>query len=76
MIIHLTQTPLCAFSLLKRGIVGTYHRLSAKHLWRYLSEFSFRFDNRKNERLFALTVGRMLHWQQMPYMVLIAESLD
>lgn len=30
----------------KRVIHGTYHRVSSKHLPRYLVEFSFRFNNR------------------------------
>jgi transposase-like protein len=32
----------------KRSIHGTYHSVSAKHLPRYLAEFSFRFNNRFN----------------------------
>jgi transposase-like protein len=35
------------FSLLKRGINGTYHKVSQAHLHRYLSEFDFRYNNRK-----------------------------
>jgi transposase-like protein len=35
------------FSILKRGITGTYHSLSRKHLHRYLSEFEFRYNTRK-----------------------------
>jgi transposase-like protein len=35
------------FSLLKRGINGTYHHVSKKHLHRYLSEFDFRFNARE-----------------------------
>lgn len=34
-------------SLLKRGIVGVYHHVSKFHLHRYLSEFDFRFNERK-----------------------------
>jgi transposase-like protein len=36
-------------ALLKRGIIGTYHHVSKFHLHRYLSEFDFRFNNRKIE---------------------------
>jgi transposase-like protein len=36
-------------ALLKRGIIGTYHHVSKLHLHRYLSEFDFRFNNRKVE---------------------------
>lgn len=33
-------------SLLKRGIIGTYHHVSKFHLHCYLSEFDFRFNER------------------------------
>lgn len=35
------------FSLLKRGIIGTYHHVSERHLHRYTSEFDFRYNTRK-----------------------------
>ena len=34
------------FWILKRGITGTYHHGSQKHLKRYLAEFDFRYNNR------------------------------
>jgi hypothetical protein len=34
------------FSILKRGIVGTFHHVSKQHLDRYLSEFDFRYNAR------------------------------
>ncbi len=34
------------FSLLKRGINGTYHHVSPAHLKRYLAEFDFRYNER------------------------------
>lgn len=49
------------WSLLKRGIVGTYHNVHADHLDRYLDEFSFRFNTRKmpdGER-FLVSAGRV-----------------
>ena len=33
------------FAVLKRGIIGVYHRVSAKHLGRYVDEFSFRLND-------------------------------
>jgi hypothetical protein len=36
-----------AFSLLKRGIMGTFHNVSRKHLHRYVAEFDFRWNARK-----------------------------
>jgi transposase-like protein len=35
------------FSVLKRGLVGIYQRVDAKHLDRYLAEFDFRQNNRE-----------------------------
>jgi transposase-like protein len=36
-----------SFSLLKRGIYGTFHNVSRKHLHRYVAEFDFRWNARK-----------------------------
>ena len=41
------------WSLLKRGVMGSYHNVSAKYLPFYLNEFSFRFNNRNNSEMFA-----------------------
>ena len=35
------------FALLKRGVHGTFHHISKKHLHRYCDEFSFRWNGRK-----------------------------
>lgn len=35
------------FSLLKRGVIGTFHHISKGHLQRYLGEFDFRWNHRK-----------------------------
>jgi transposase-like protein len=37
------------FALLKRGVHGTFHHVSAKHLHRYCDEFSFRWNGRTLE---------------------------
>lgn len=34
------------FSILKRGVIGTYHHVSEAHLKRYLAEFDFRYNER------------------------------
>jgi transposase-like protein len=34
------------FSILKRGLIGTYHKCGEQHLQRYAHEFSFRYNNR------------------------------
>lgn len=38
------------WSLLKRGINGVYHSVSAKHLQSYLDEYSFRYNHRSDTR--------------------------
>jgi len=55
-----TNTVENAFSLLKRGIIGTWHRLSAKHLAAYLAEMEFRFNRRKSPYLFQDTLRHMV----------------
>lgn len=35
------------FSLVKRGVYGTFHSVSKQHLHRYLAEFEFRYNTRK-----------------------------
>src|SRR6267154_5911407 len=37
------------FSLVKRGITGVYHHVGRQHLHRYLSEFDFRYNSRKEK---------------------------
>lgn len=49
-----------AFSLLKRGIVGSWHRVSAKHLPAYLEEMTFRFNRRNSRTLFLDTLRHMV----------------
>lgn len=42
-----TNTIESFFALLKRGIYGTFHSVSDRHLHKYLWEFEFRYNNRK-----------------------------
>jgi transposase-like protein len=37
------------FSILKRGIIGTFHHVSPQHLQRYCAEFDFRYNNRETK---------------------------
>ena len=69
-----TNTVESAFSLLKRGIVGTWHRLSARHLQAYLDEMCFRFDNRNNPYLFRDTLQKMLEAEHVEYKTLTATA--
>lgn len=45
-IIH-TNTIEGFFSRLKRGLIGTYHHVGSQHLFRYVTEFDFRYNTRK-----------------------------
>lgn len=45
---------------MKRGVYGTYHQISYKHLHRYCDEYSYRYNSRilhDNERL-NITLNR------------------
>jgi transposase-like protein len=55
-----TNTVESAFSLFKRGIVGSWHRVSPKHLAAYLNEMTFRFNRRKSHVLFLDTLRHMV----------------
>jgi transposase-like protein len=57
-----------AFSLLKRGVYGTFHKVSIKHLGRYCNEFSYRF-NRRGEQLamFDATLKNLTRGEVLPY---------
>jgi transposase-like protein len=52
-----TQSIESFWSLLKRGIIGNYHKVSKKYLPLYLNEFSFRFNNRNNPAIFDAIIA-------------------
>jgi hypothetical protein len=58
------------FSLLKRGVNGTFHHVSKEHLHRYCDEFAFRYENRKvsdgkrAQMLVAKAEGKRLTYKQ------------
>jgi transposase-like protein len=62
-----TNTVESAFSLLKRGIMGTWHKISVKHLPAYLDEMTFRFNNRKNPFLFRDTILKLIASPNLEY---------
>ncbi len=45
------------WSLLKRGVVGSFHKISRQYLPLYLNEFAFRFNNRKNPDIFDKVIA-------------------
>jgi len=73
-IVH-TNTVENAFSLLKRGIVGNFHKVSIKHLQRYLNEFSYRFNRRADDGAFMETVYRLAGFKPLPFSALTSEKV-
>ena len=69
-----TNTVENAFSLLKRGVYGTFHKVSIKHLGRYCNEFSYRF-NRRGEQLqmFDGTLKNLAHGKTLSYKRLLSQ---
>jgi hypothetical protein len=63
-----------AFSLLKRGIVGSWHKVSAKHLSAHLDKMTFRFNNRSNPYLFRDTLMKLVEAPVLEYKKLTAIS--
>jgi hypothetical protein len=60
------------WSLLKRGINGTYVSVEPFHLFRYLDEQSFRYNNRKGmndqarfEKVMGNVYGRQLTYKEL-----------
>jgi len=60
------------WSLLKRSIVGSFHKISVKHLDAYLDELEWRFNNRDNPHIFRDTLQRMIASDNLPYAELTA----
>ena len=44
------------WSIFKRGVIGTFHKVSAKYLPLYVAEFQFRYNNRENADIFGAVV--------------------
>ncbi len=58
-IIH-TNTIESFWAILKRGIMGQFHKVSKKYLNAYVDEFCWRFNERENKSSFDKLVGNML----------------
>jgi transposase-like protein len=71
-----TNTIENAFSLLKRGIYGSFHKVSIKHLGRYCDEFSYRFNRRGAQlAMFDATLKNLTQGDVLSYAKLTA-SVD
>jgi hypothetical protein len=58
------------WSLFKRALVGQFHKVSVKHLGRYLDESVYKFNGRSVKNLFDATVARMaetapMSWEEL-----------
>ena len=58
-IIH-TNTIESFWAILKRGIMGQFHKVSKKYLNAYVDEFCWRFNERKNPDVFDKLIGNMI----------------
>jgi transposase-like protein len=56
-----------AFSLFKRGVVGSYHKLGVEHMDAYLGEFCWRFNRRREQaEMFDSALSNMTR-EPLPY---------
>jgi IS1 family transposase len=52
-----TQTIEGFWSIFKRGVVGTFHKMSRKYMPLYVAEFQFRYNNRENADIFGTAIN-------------------
>lgn len=74
------------FSLIKRGVMGTFHSVSRKHLANYLNEFEFRWNTRKLDdgqrvaRAIRQVDGKRLEYRESvdnpPYLPAVRGQMD
>jgi transposase-like protein len=62
------------WSLFKRGVIGSFHFVSVKHLQRYLNEFQFRFNNRETEDLFGMIITNLATGTALRYKALTGDT--
>ena len=60
------------WALFKRSLMGTFHRMSKKHMARYLEELGWRFNNRDNNHIFRDTLVRIMNTKNIEYKDLVA----
>jgi len=63
-----------AFSLLKGRIIGSFHKVSIKHLQRYLDGFCYRFNRRNDDGALVETVRRLAGFKPLPFSDLTSEK--
>ncbi len=59
------------WAMLKRGYYGIYHRMSPKHLWRYVNEFAGRHNIRDMDTVMQMSLiakgldGKLLRYSDL-----------
>ena len=53
------------WGLFKRSAVGTFHRMSVKHLDAYMDELEWPFYNRENPYLFRDTIKKLIEAERV-----------
>ena len=66
-----TKTVEGVWSLFKRSIIGSFHKVSRKHLDRYLEELEWRFNNRDNPYIFRDAMGKIVRAETLTYRELV-----
>ena len=61
------------WSLFKRSIAGSFHKMSVKHMDRHLEELEWRFNNRGNPCIFQNALRRIINTHPLEYRTLVAE---
>ena len=70
-----TKTIEGAFSLFKRGVIGSYHHLSKDHLDSYLQEFCWRYNRRTMQPwMFQTLLGELVSKKPLTYKKLTRET--
>ncbi len=60
------------WNMRKRFVTGSYHKVSEKHLDKFLDELDWRLNNRKDPHLFRDTLAKLLGSSNIEYKELIA----
>ena len=60
------------WSLFKRSIIGAFHKMSVKHMDKYIEELEWRLNNRDNPHIFIDTLKRVMKTKPLEYKELVA----
>ena len=60
------------WSLFKPSLVGAFHKMSVKHLDRYVEELEWRYNNRRNPHICRDTLARIMNTEPLEFRDLVA----